>query len=73
MAAIITLTKDQQDLLKSSGNHILSGDSYYNLPQWFKETDKDGIFEVFFINELPDNVKQAAEKIIETYDKTNRR
>lgn len=63
MKTIITLTPDQQELLKTLGNFRLDADEtlYLNLPQWFKSTDKENIFEILMPWEIP------AEKIQNAY------
>lgn len=74
----IKLTDSQIALLKAKG-HVINnnGIKYYNLPQWFAETDKQGIAEVFYEDQLPDNVKlfirevsikESLQKLVDIYD-----
>lgn len=70
------LTDSQIDLFKSYGHIILSGDRYYNLPQWFKTTESLSRVEVLYEDQLPDNVKlfirnvsikQALQRLVDLY------
>lgn len=78
--AVMDLTDDQLELLISNGHMINMGDVYVNLPYWFKKTEVDNRVEVFYEDQLPDNVKlfirnvsikQALERLIELQTKHN--
>lgn len=55
----IQLSKSDTELFKTMAMVIrkdASGDVYYHLPQYFKESDND-IYEVLTLSELPSDVK----------------
>lgn len=63
---LITLTKDQQDLFQANGHIINDGYSYYNLPQWYKETIHPNKFEVLDPGQLPEHLKRHVNGIRST-------
>ena len=56
----IKLTKDQIELFESVGSLVYSKDHeiYMNIPYWVKETEKKGVYEIFDIGELPQDVRE---------------
>lgn len=56
MKTIIELTQEQQDLLKANGHIFTVGGEgvFYNLPQWYKQTETPNSFEILNEAQLPD-------------------
>jgi len=56
----IKYTKEQSELIQTAGMIINTrgGDTYYHLPQWFKKTDQDCVFEEVESSAMPDEVKE---------------
>lgn len=54
------IPKEVIDFMKSIGN--LHSDGYLNLPHWFKETDVEGIYEIFYGRELTGGIQRFKDK-----------
>lgn len=54
----VRFPKEQVDLLDSMGTivYTASGETYRHLPHWFRETDVEGVFELFTFENLPDEL-----------------
>ena len=78
MNQTIKLSDSNIELLKSQGHIILNnGIKYYNLPQWFAETEVQGLAQVYYEDQLPESVqlfirevsiKQALQGFIDIYE-----
>jgi len=69
MATTIRLTCDQKDLLEWFGTVVHTNDGenkYMYLPFWFKETNTPGIYEVYSLENIPDDLKEAVDDIRNT-------
>jgi hypothetical protein len=53
------LTQEQIILLKSGTAINVSGQTFYSLPFWYKETNKEGIFEIIKFGDEPEPLKSA--------------
>lgn len=66
---LITMTEEQQHMFKSNGIIFNNGAPYYNLPQWYKDTDRNGVYEVLSFNQLPMILKNnEREPIFDLFD-----
>ncbi len=54
----IKFPKEQTELLNNIGTIVntAEGSTYRHLPFWFKETDEEGIYELFTFEQLPDEL-----------------
>ena len=54
----VKFPKEQIDLLNNIGTIVNTADGsvYKYLPFWFKETDEEGIYELFTFEQLPDEL-----------------
>jgi len=54
----VKFPKEQVDLFNNIGTIVntASGKTYRYLPYWFRETDEEGVFELFTFEELPDEL-----------------
>lgn len=54
------LTESQIEMFESVGSLVYSKDDeiYMNIPYWIKETEKKGVYEIFDIGELPQDVRE---------------
>jgi len=75
----IKLTQRSADFIASISTQIFSSNDetpYQFIPCWFKETEKKNVFEVFYLDNLPKELKDGIEKIRERpfdgYDIPNR-
>ena len=55
--AQMKLTNKQAELIKTGSHAMTNGNSYYFLPFWFKETNKKNVFELCYLDHLPDELK----------------
>ena len=54
----VKFPKEQVDLFNNIGTIVntTSGKTYRYLPYWFRETDEEGVFELFTLDRLPDEL-----------------
>ena len=54
----VKFPKEQMELLNNMGTIVntVSGETYRYLPQWFRETEEEGVFELFTFENLPDEL-----------------
>ena len=57
----IKLTKKQAEFLKTGSIATTHGNTYSFLPFWFKQTDKENVFEIHMLGHLPDELKRVIE------------
>ena len=57
----VKLSKEQIDLFNNIGTIVstTSDKTYRYLPHWFRETEEEGVFEVFTFENLPDELINA--------------
>ena len=58
----IKLTGKQAELIHTGSRAMVNGNSYYFLPFWFKEIDKKNVFELHYLDHLPDELKEVIKK-----------
>ena len=58
----IKLTNKQAELIHTGSHAIVNGNAYYFLPFWFKQTDKENVFELHYLDHLPDELKEVISK-----------
>ena len=58
----IKLTNKQVELIQTGSHAMVNGNSYYFLPFWFKQTDKKNVFELHYLDHLPDELKKVIKK-----------
>lgn len=59
--AKVKLEKEVVSFLEDRGTIVYSkeGICFFNIPFWYKETEKDGVFEEFNFHDLPEDVKET--------------
>jgi len=69
MAIKFTLTQETADLLSSMSTQLFTdGDTPYQfLPFWFKETEEKNVFQVFYLDKLP---KELKDRIVDLQDES---
>jgi hypothetical protein len=58
----IKLTNKQAELIHTGSHAMVNGNSYYFLPFWFKQTGKENVFELHYLDHLPDELKEVISK-----------
>jgi len=58
----IKLTNKQVELIHTGSHAMVNGNSYYFLPFWFKQTGKNNVFELHYLDHLPDELKEVISK-----------
>ena len=61
MSYKLKIPKEVIDFIDNTGNYYKDGsiedNEYYNLPFWYKKTEEEGVYEVFKLDELPEEVR----------------